>query len=96
MNKVDIQMILVSVTLGKFVFLNPRGARGQNSPEWPKIKLFAPSFFFRSLNFSETFQKHEQSRYTNDFGIRDTGKICVCELQGVKGSKWPKMKFFAP
>ena len=43
---------------------------------------------FRSLDFSETLQKHEQSRYTNYFDIRDPVKIHVFEPQG---GKWGKM-----
>ena len=61
----------------------PRGIKsGQNL-----VKLFALKMFFHTSEFSETLQKHEQSGYTNDFDIRDPGKIRVFEPQGGKGAK---------
>ena len=58
MNKVDIQIILISLTLEKFVFLNPRGARGgQNAPKWPKMTRFGQELWIRSFNFFKTWSK---------------------------------------
>ena len=41
--------------------LPPGVKRGQNTPELPKITLFAPSFLIHLLDFSENLLKHEQA-----------------------------------
>ena len=89
-------MVSVEVEIYVFFLMIRRPPRSTLFPyttlfRSPKMKLFDPYFFWGIIRFFETFQKHEQHRYTNYFGIGDPEKIRVCEPQGVKrGQNDPK------
>ena len=51
MNKVNIHIMLVSYTLGKFVFVNPRGSKGSKLPKTAKNETFWSITFVPYIKF---------------------------------------------